>query len=319
MRFICFTAGEENPLFDRMFADLAGDSRVRMVSGLPRHSSALWKLHHKRGLNRKRPAPFRSVWSDKAFEAMVREEASASTGLCLLFNNFSLRFFEPSQLKHWKKDYGVKLVLCFIDRAVSWFSAEALMLTEHVDFDRIYSYSRPDAESMGWEFFDCYYSKAEAEGEGEESDLYFWGSDTGRRKMLEEIFLHVTGLGKKVRMGICYAQGDSPRLPGISYDEPREYEEILKDIAGAKVLLDIIDGKGGVSLRYHEAAAYGKKLISNNPEIKRMRLYDPCQMLYITSCSDIPASFFEEEAAIQPYSGEFSPLHWIDQLEKYFI
>ena len=317
MHALIFTGGEENPLFDRMFADLKGDGRVRFVSGLP-HPEALkglYRLHHKRGLNRRRPAPLRGIWKSKEFEALVREEASLHPGLCLIFNNFSIPFFEPAWLKHWKRDYGVKLVLCFIDRMSSWFAAEARMYMRNVSFDLIYSYSRRDAENYGLRYFDNYFSKTEITTV-RSGGVYFWGSDTGRRTILEGIWKRLTGLGEKCSMGICYAQGDGPRLPGIVYDSPKEYEELLKDTAAADTLLDIIAGEGGVSLRYFEAIAYGKKLISNNPEVKHMRFYDPQQVLLIRSPEEISREFLQADYTPFPYTDEFSPRHWIDRIER---
>lgn len=320
MHYIFFTGGSSNELFDRMFSDLNKDERVSMVSDLPRHDhKTLYKLHHARSLNRKHPAPFRYVWESSRMEAIVRLEADKHKDLCIVFNNFSLPYFEPSQIRAWKRRYGVKLVLCFIDRLSSYFAAEALMYEKNIPFDRVYSYYRADAKSAGYKYFDCYYSKQELPVTDEKCGVYFWGSDTGRRKMLESVYNRCTQLGVSVKMGICYAQGGEPYIDGIEYDRPKTYDEMLKDIAGAGVLLDVITGDGGVSLRYYEALAYGKKLISNNPRIKDMRGYDPQSMLYIEKAQDIDIDIFRRDTGRKPYSGELSPVHWVDELDRQLL
>ena len=318
MYALVFSGGKENALFDQMFADLKSDERVRYVSDLPRGAKErgfLYRLHHKRGLNRKKPAPFRGIWKEEGFETLVREEAALHPGLCLIFNNFSLPYFEPAWLLRWKREYGVKLVLCFIDRFSSWFAAEARMYMKNLPFDLLYSYYRKDAVNYGLRYFDCYYSKAQIDNEGGEG-VYFWGSDTGRREMLEAVWRRLEELGEDCTMGICYAQGESERLPGIVYDRPKEYKEILEDIGKAGILLDIIVGEGGVSLRYHEAVVYGKKLISNNPDIKQMRFYNPEQMLLIRSSEEISEEFLKKPFRAKPCEDAFSPRLWLDEIEK---
>ena len=85
------------------------------------------------------------------------------------------------------------------------------------------------------------------------------------------------------------------------------------------MLLDVITGEGGVSLRYYEALAYGKKLISNNPRIKDMRGYDPQSMLYIEKAQDIDIDIFRRDTGRKPYSGELSPVHWVDELDRQLL
>ena len=319
MHYLMFTGGESNELFDIMFSDLNKDARVTMESRLPQHDlKGLYKLHHARSLNRRRPAPFRYVWESSRMEALLRRTSEAHRDLCLIFNNFSLPYFEPSQIKAWQRRYGVKLVLCFIDRLSSYFAAEARMYADNIRFDAIYSYYKKDAQSAGYDYFDCYYSKQELPESGEKAAAYFWGSDTGRRPMVEDIYKRLNELGISSRMGICYAQGEEPRLEGITYDKPKDYARIMKDIASADVLLDIIAGEGGVSLRYYEAVVYGRKLVSNNPEIKNMRYYDPESMLLIKKAQDIDPGFFEKDIAIKPYDGGFSPSCWVNELDARF-
>lgn len=322
MHYIMFTGGESNELFDIMFSDLKKDARVSMESGVPQHDhKLLYRLHHARSLNRHAPAPFRFVWESSRMEALLRKKYEEHGQLCLIFNNFSLPFFEPSQIKAWQRRYGVKLVLCFIDRLSSYFAAEARMYADNIKFDAVYSYYAKDARDAGMDYFDCYYSKQELPGgsaAGGHATVYFWGSDTGRRATVEEIYRHLCSLGISSKMGICYARGDEPRLDGIVYDSPRDYAQILKDIASSDVLLDIIAGEGGVSLRYYEAVVYGKKLISNNPEIKNMRYYDPQSMLLIKKAQDIDPGFFKKDIGAKPYDGGFSPVCWVNELDARF-
>ena len=64
MYYLIFTGGEENELFDDMFADLRERENMRCIPDVPQVAGALrplYRLHHARSLNRKRPLPFRGI------------------------------------------------------------------------------------------------------------------------------------------------------------------------------------------------------------------------------------------------------------------
>ena len=81
MYFIVFTGGEKNPLFDTLMADadIPGRSEVTgIIPHIPESRSKLWKFHHKRGLNRNAPAPFKGIWGKYAADAEMKVEAAAA-------------------------------------------------------------------------------------------------------------------------------------------------------------------------------------------------------------------------------------------------
>ncbi|MBP5606769.1 MAG: hypothetical protein J6X66_00675, partial [Lachnospiraceae bacterium] len=104
-----------------------------------------------------------------------------------------------------------------------------------------------------------------------------------------------------------------------TYDKELTYEQILKRTLASKVILDVVRPDScGVSLRYYEAVVYGKKLISNNPEIRNMRFYDPGSMLLIKDPEDIDPDFIKSSPAPAPQPDAFSPKGWIDELDEGF-
>ncbi len=319
MRYLIFTGGDKNPLFDILFRDIESREDVVMLSQLPAlPSDPVYKFFHARTFNKKNPAPFRSFWDKLStdFEKRIKEEKEKDSALWLVFNNFSVSFFEPSVLNKWKKKYGIKLCIYFLDRADSYYAAEAKLYAGCVDFDAVYTYHRPDEKNYGFKYFDTYYSKLDVQPPAEESDVFFWGSDGDRRGVVEEIYRHVTGLGYKADFGICYPLGEG-RQEGIIYDKELTYEQIVEKSAASKVILDVVRPDSlGVSLRYFEAVVYGKKLITNNPLVKEMRFFDPSQMLIINKPEDISREFIESGITPDQYAGEFSPVHLIETLRK---
>ena len=226
MRYLIFTGGDKNPLFDILFEELEGREDVVLLPQLPELPlDPLYRFFHARSFNKKKPAPFRSFWDklSESFENRIKEEKEKDSDLWLVFNNFSVSFFEHSVLNRWKKKNGIRLCLYFLDRADSYYAAEAKLYTGCVDFDAVYTYHRPDEKKYGFKYFDCYYSRLSPQPAAEESDIFFWGSDGDRRGVVEEIYRHVTGLGYKADFGICYPLGEG-RQEGITYDKELTYE-----------------------------------------------------------------------------------------------
>ena len=336
MYFIVFTGGEKNPLFDTLMKDanIPGRSEVTgVIPHIPERRSKLWKFHHKRGLNRKAPAPFKGIWGKYATDAEEKIAKAAAEhpdeGVGLIFSNLAMVYYEAATLKRWKDRYKVKLFLYLVDKHDSVYAADAINAAGLGIFDKVFTFSHDDAERFGFEFFDCYYSKPQSEDvptkkdaletDPFESDAFFWGTDGGRREHAESIYRQLTDAGLKVSMGICYTEITGKEIPGITYNEPIPYEELIRRAKGSRCLIDLTGYySGGVSLRYFEAIAFGKKLLSDNKLVKEMRLFDSTQILVPGDVNDIGADMIDmirKETTPIEYKGEFSPVHLLDMCE----
>ena len=312
-------------------SDLKNRNDVILVPDVPQAPASfewLWKLHHNRTISEKILPPFRGIWDG----IMPYKGGELDEDCCLIFNNVSVEFFEPGLLKKWKKKYGIKLVLYMLDVCDSYYSKGARIAMKYIPFDRIYTFFQADAEKYGFQYFDCYYSKIEPDvpdmsavekvetgsDTAIQQDLYFWGTDAGRRPAIEAAVARVRELGYKTKTGICFTDETDSPMDGVVYNQPKEYDEVISDVMASEVLLDIVgEYSKGVSLRYYEAFAYGKKLISNNPLVKCMRGYSPEKVLYFEDPEEIERDFFEN-GIVTTYDGCFSPLNWISELTNFF-
>lgn len=181
--------------------------------------------------------------------------------------------------------------------------------------------------------------------------IFFWGTDGGRRPFIEAAAQRLADLGASGKFGICYTEEAEerriivPDMPETSkveeltpatddtnkslkslnsgsgieiiYNQPMKYPEVVQAIQSSDIILDAAgDYSKGVSLRYFESFAYHKKLITNNPLVKKMRGYDPNRILVIDSPAEISKEFLEKELPRQEYENQFSPVHFIEELEK---
>lgn len=358
MKYWIFTGGEKNELFQQLMSDLEELDNVTLIASLPQipaSKKTLWKYHHNVKLNSKMILPFRSIWySYMPFDEKVLKDGEH----CFIFNNVSAGYFEPGLLKKWKKQYNIKLVFYFLDVYDSYYAKDARLFVKQVPFDYVYSFYQEDVKKYGFLYLDNYYSKLKAEAlsncdkeaeanhktdnkhsehEITSQDAFFWGTDGGRRTMIEAMAKRVHDLGFSVKAGICYTEENREEsLDGkqasdevqsemtrkdlapleFIYNSPMDYVDVIKHIEKSSVILDVVgDYSKGVSLRYFESFAYNKKLITNNPLAKKMRGYDPKRILVIDTPSDITVDFFGNEE-IETYQNQFSPVNWIKELDE---
>lgn len=319
MRFLVFTGGEKNQLFDLLFSDLKGLRQVELCPELPKIPNKLrwlWKLHHTSKLNEKRPLPFREAWG--RYCSLYDFHPEPGEEYCLVFSNISIGSYEPALLNRLKRKYNVRLVLYLLDSYTSYYSKQARIARQQIDFDRVYTFHEPDAENYGMSFFDTYYSRLPIEKRELSVDAFFWGSDAGRGPLVERIYDMLVEEGLRADFGICYSDADRKKRQGICYDSPIPYHEMLSRMSAAGCIVDIVgDYSGGISLRAYEAVAYGKRLLTNNPLVKNMRFYHPDYMQVFHRPKDIDPGFVRSKEPVDyGYQGEYSPIHWLERLES---
>ena len=319
MQFLIFTGGEKNDLFDLLFSDLSGLPQVSLHSELPRIPAKLqklWTLHHAPGLNERRPLPFRNGWS--RYASLYNYTWDEKEDYCLIFSNISIGFYEPGFLNLLKKKHGVRLVLYLLDSYDSYYSKQARIARGQIDFDRVYTFHKTDAEEYGMDFFDTYYSCLSIEENKSSPGAFFWGSDSGRGPMAEQIHEVLTAGGIPADFGICYSDPLRTKREGIIYDMPLPYLKMLSRMSAKDCIVDIVgEYSKGISLRPYEAVVYGKKLLSNNPMVKTMRFYNPEYMQIFDDPGEIDLDFLRSSGEAEyGYHNEYSPVVWIKRLEN---
>ncbi|MCR4937517.1 MAG: hypothetical protein K5987_05110 [Lachnospiraceae bacterium] len=324
MSFIVFTGKE---LFTYLMKDAAERTDTLVTGMVPELKGAALTFHsffRRRIFNKNGIFFLRSFLKNTARFAedeIIKAKEKGNNDITLLFSNAAMLYFEPSSVLMWRKRYGVKTALYFLDGCDSFYGRDAHDAVKAGCFDRVFTFSKDDAERYGFEYNDCYFSIPYIRDEpdiGKNDGVFFWGSDGGRRKKAEALFKNLSEKGIKVKMGICYTQGDGERIPGITYDKPMEYEDMIAAEAGSAVIADITGSYStGVSLRYYEAVVLGKKLLTDNKRVKDMRLYTPEQIICVDDMHDISGEITEKlMAPFTPvsYNGEFSPVHLLDRL-----
>lgn len=313
--YYIYTGGAKNDLFDILFMDLKNTENVKLISKvpvIPGNKQKKWDFFHKPSLNRKKPFALRSIWNKYS----GIDEADLGSDDYLIFSNVAVIYYEPSLIKRLKEK-GVHTILYMLDTWNSYYSWQARLAYNYGCFEKVYSFHMPDAKEHGFEYLKSYYSKQAAKEKLPEFDCFFWGSDKGRADKIEALYKELTAKGVKCDFGICFTNDGHEKVPGITYDKPLTYPEMIDRMMNSKCLVDFTGSQSeGMSLRVYEAIAYGRKLLTDNKLVSELKYYSDDNMQIFDSANSINTEFCKSVANDYHYEGDYSPVKWIEELEQ---
>lgn len=109
------------------------------------------------------------------------------------------------------------------------------------------------------------------------NDIFFVGADKERLNCLKRLQMQFKELGIRYKMVITgtphkfYSNDDKKLL-----SQPISYDEVIQNVSASRAVLDITkEGQAGITLRPMEAMMLDKKLVTNNPNVKKYNFYNP--------------------------------------------
>lgn len=177
-------------------------------------------------------------------------------------------------------------------------------------FDHVASYSHADEKKYHTAYIDSPCVRYNLTARQSVEDIYFRAMDSGRAQLVKECFEYLEQHGVKCNFHVQTTDKRHKTQPGMEFSNSRvSYEIMLEEEVQANVMLEvIIPGVGsGTTLRYKEAIMYGKKLLTNNPDVKSLELYNPQYIKYFEKPEDIDVNWVKKIDNVDyGYQGEFS-------------
>lgn len=275
----------------------------------------LYKIHTSPLSNKFINFPFKSLWNTKMF----KNTFDNNKPICFIFFPGRRKEYNNGLLNYLKKHYkGSKYVLFYQDLVMKSKMPEISMFKEQ--FDLVLSFDHEDVLRYDLKYYPLVYSQVVVpDGNIEESDVYFVGKAKDRLKDIRDAYTLFTNAGLKCDFhvtGVC--QEDIKADDGIVYNVPVPYMENLQRIKASKCMLEIMQKGGhGFTLRYCEAIMYGKKIITNNPEIEKAPFYSDEKIQYVKSVECIDSAFVLKEPINVDYNykDKLSPLRLIEYID----
>ena len=157
-------------------------------------------------------------------------------------------------------------------------------------FITIWTFDTQDAQEYGFKlntqfyFFETSHVSIDQKIDNISYDLYFVGQDKGRYSLIS--FLKQELIQQKITYNINLIPETNVRYNEFDNDiisnKFIEYDKVLKGVMFSKAVLDITKvEQTGLTLRILEAVYYNKKIITNNTNIKKTRIYSPQKVFII--------------------------------------
>ena len=180
--------------------------------------------------------------------------------------------------------------------------------------DLLYIFDEDEANKMGIECYPLPFSK------GITSDLMYVGQDKGRLEKLIEIYDYLENYGVKC---FFYLSGvplnKQIKRERVYYGGMMDYDKSLYCLINSNCVLELCVGDvSSYSDRVQKAIAYGKKVLTNNPTVKRNRFYDESMFMCFDKVTDIKPEFFKDDknrGNRYGYVDEYSPVHFLEDID----
>lgn len=275
------------------------------------------KIHTNKKISKYVYIPFRDIW----FPYNEIRKKIKDNGV-LLTNSMAMSMPTINFWIKLRKEYPhTKFVLLLVDpmHAKSGHMVEVRKRLKTIKWDLVLSYDKYDCEEYGFEYIGLnYYSKYSGiKPSNNTSDLYYISSvKTGRSELLRKIFKRskVAGIISLFKIYSLWRN--------VDYGKPirriQPYEDVVADILSTNCILEILqDGQKSQSLRYLEALAYNKKLLSNNPNLNKLPGYDARYMKYFEKVDDVDWNWVKKKENIHfKLHRDFSSANIISILTK---
>lgn len=315
-KFFVITNDASGNLSNRMLADLSQADSVEVVvrRGVsPRLKNSLLRLAA--------GAFVRLRWSVERAALLRRlQKAAKRQRVWLLVPNEACFQLMTTQLCRLKKS-GVQTVLLLIDPLRGRFpSAPKVQKSLQADcWSRVLTFDPEDAAQYGFTYVNTLYSKQEFPPAETLYHLFYIGSIKDRLADCLTLLEQLQANGVKAWFKLRGTPAQTAQLPAQNrLEQPLRYEQTAALLQQADCILEMTQaGQSGVTLRYYEAVAYNKKLLTNNPNITRMPFYDARYMKIFNTPQDIDWAWVcDGETPDYGYTDQFSPLHLAAMLQK---
>lgn len=323
MKYKYVIAGADNDFYDVAFKDVRNkDKNITYLRTAMELSNPVVRFlrnrHFGRHINMIINLPCKSIWNRFTFANPYKR----TDKLCfVIFAANYVRYVELGLFESLRHRYpGCKIVCYFQDLASKCDYLNPEKLKDH--FDLILSFDQKDCETYGWVYYPLVYSAVHVEDNQNipESDIYFVGKAKDRLAEIISFFEKCDDAGLKCDFHIVGVPEEQQiHKDKIIYRKQMPYIENLQRIKRSRCMLEIMQKDGhGYTLRYCEAIALGKRLVTNNLEIENAPFYNKKYISIFKNVEDFDPQFIinGEKEVDYNYLHELSPVKLIEFIDS---
>lgn len=280
----------------------------------------VYRIHNSNDINKIISLPFKNIW--RKYYALKLEMLNPEDRNFLIFD--STIKYSHKYLKYLKENYNCVIVNILQDTLkVYKCGKNKKSLDRYLKekcVDRLFSFDFDDCEKYGLEYYMLYCYEGCKDKSNTVGSVLYVGSCKSKSRL--DIFHSIYNkLKTKCKLDFnMVGVNDSDQLykNEIKYNVRLPYNEVVSKIKENDCLLDIVnEGQSGISLRCCEAICFNKKLITNNPNIKKSQFYNPEYIYVYDSIDDISEEWINTPVDVDyNYKGEFHPANLFKKLSE---
>ena len=313
-----------------LFRDLTAPENSGRIDFLPSHKqfdnrllTLLEQTALSYRLNRRFEVPFQSLFYNLDNYDYRPEHTYRILMPTTSIGRFTLRYLKGFKARHPNVELYA-IVTDAMDAASPHMNLVRGKLSSKV-WTAVLTYDRNDAREYGFVYFGytCYSKFDDVLPDATASDIYYVGFDKGGRdETVRSVYDRLSG---RCVCRFDVVTNDPKKLAkteGMPYQKGKlPYSVVLARTKATNCILEVLQQKQtSRSMRWFEAIAYNKKLLTNNRNIADMPYYNPATMRYFETAEDIDIDWvLAKETIDYGYHGEFSPIYLIDIVDKLSI
>jgi len=318
--FVIF--GSNWDLYKVSYSDLNRLENVRYISTPYEFRSPvfkfLYRLHWSPKINRFVNLPFKKIWNSGYF----KNDFFDDNPICFIFFSSKCVYEKDGLLKYLRIKYHNSKMVCFSQDIIDSQQNFDIYHLKDV-FDLVISFDQFDCIKYGLEYHQLVYSHFPIGNSSSisKNDVYFLGRAKNRLDEIIKTYEYLKSKNLKCDFHLVGVESKNQVYPKeINYIDNMPYIENLKHVVSSKCLLEIMQQNGhGYTQRMCEAIAYGKKIITNNVEVKGAPFYNEKYISVYSNLTDIDISFLKDgsnDKVNYNYKEKLSPKELISFIEN---
>ncbi|MGY1553108.1 hypothetical protein ACW5CM_15120 [Microbacterium sp. A588] len=288
-----------------LFDDLRDQVRIDVVA-FPQNTSYLRKVATKIAPSARFHWLLRSSLSSHSYDRIIVLDSALSRMTHAAYRELE-RHQPETHLLLINSLGAASIALRLAKPKISWFRP-----------GNVHTFDPQDARTQGFHLTPPTYFSSQAVDAKTATlrDAYFVGGfKGGRTDTILGVLDRLTSSGASVRFDGATDAGERVALdppPGLILNKSWiPYREVLRHSLDSRCLVEILQGgQHAQTIRYFEAVAYNRLLLTNNPAVTTLPFYDPETMRVFTTPEDIDVDWIRNAPLPNyQYNGEFSPIN----------
>ena len=240
----------------------------------------------------------------------------------VIFTDLIPAYFDYSYQKELKKKYNLEFVFLFLNdmRAILGNNEKRIFnFLKKLNSEFVYTFDKGDSEKFQIRYFVGTYPNIKNFYENKRIiyDFLYIGKAKNRIESIETLYKILAKNGFNCYFVINDVENNHKRIPGIIYNKQIPYTEYLDRLFESKCIVEINEAtQTGVTLRYLEALSAGKKLLTNNQNIKYEKYFNNSFIGIVPHGDEsIDFSFLNSPSDIN-YNGDYTSANFLSSIIK---